>query len=153
MSVVGMGKWLLPQPPKGKEYIPIPILVQSKLTCPFGYELKEEDPTMFFPIPKELEALEKAKKHLKQYSYKEVAAWLSTQTGRYISPMGLHTRINNEQKHGRKNSTYRLLADRYEEALKKAAHYEKRCGSTTDNNFFSSERYRAIKSTFINGDS
>ena len=47
------------------------------------------------PIVHELRALELAKQHLKQYSIRDVAQWLTRQTGRSISHMGLKKRITN----------------------------------------------------------
>jgi type IV secretory pathway VirB4 component len=99
------------------------------------------------PVPLELEALEKAKKHLKQYSLRQVSAWLTTVTGREISHVGLMKRIKSEQSQRRKSSTYRELADRYEKALKKAQEYEKRTGTGQDS-FFGSDRFVELSATF-----
>ena len=66
----GVGKWILPQPSK-TNYIPIP---QLTVTVPFGYTTDPENEGWLIPIPKELDALRKAKKHLKTYSYNQVAA-------------------------------------------------------------------------------
>ena len=60
---------------------------------PFGYKQDPDDQDILLPIPEELELFEKAKKFLKQYSYREVAAWLSTQSERYISHVGLYKRV------------------------------------------------------------
>ena len=62
-------------------------------TIPFGYEIDPEDEDFLVPISIQLDALDKAKQHLKQYSYREVANWLTKQTGRYISHTGLRKRI------------------------------------------------------------
>lgn len=144
MEELGLGKWILPQPKDTKEYVSIPRLAR---TIPFGYKIDEEDDGWLKPIPLELEALEKAKKHINQYSARQVAAWLMTVTGREISHVGLSKRIKNEQSHKRKSSTYRKLAERYEEALKKAEEYEKRTGTGQDT-FFDSDRYSRIRDTF-----
>jgi hypothetical protein len=149
MEELGLGKWILPQPLDNKEYVPIPRLGR---TIPFGYKKSEAEDGWLLPIPLELEALEKAKQYSKQYSIRKVAAWLTTVTGREISHVGLSKRLKNEQSHKRKSSTYRKLAERYEEALKKAEEYEKRTGTAQDS-FFTSDRYGAIKSTFDNNDS
>ena len=139
-----LGAWILPQPPKTENYVPIPKIGR---TVPFGYKQDEEDEDMLLPIPTELEALAKAKKHLKQYSLREVAAWLSKLTGRYISHVGLSKRIKDEQSYKRRSTTYRKLAKRYKEALEKAEAYEKRVGSETSNSYFDSEEYRSIRDT------
>ena len=69
------------------------------------------------PIRLELEALDLAKRHLKQYSYRAVAQWLSKETGRYISHMGLKKRIEVEQRRRKTSATKRKLAKRLEETL------------------------------------
>ena len=140
-----LGAWILPQPPKTSEYVPIPKFGR---TVPFGYKQDEEDENMLLPIPTELEALAKAKKHLKQYSLREVAAWLSKLTGRYISHVGLSKRIKDEQSYKRRSTTYRNLTKRYKEALEKAEAYEKRVGSETCDSYFESDEYARTRDTF-----
>lgn len=121
----GIGKWILPQPEDTKEYIKIPKFGRL---APFGYKEDEEEGWLA-PIPSELDALEEAKKHLKQYSLREVAAWLSRKTGRSITATGLKERIKYEQSNKRKASAYRRLALLYEEALRKAKLYEEKVGA------------------------
>lgn len=140
----GLGVFVLPQPTESTEYVKIPRLAR---TIPFGYKVDEEDEGWLQPVPLELEALEKAKKYLKQYSSRQVAAWLTTVTGREISHVGLLKRVKNEQSQKRKSSTYRKLADGYEKALKKAEEYEERLG-TKDGSFFDSDRYVKLKQRF-----
>ena len=66
-----------------KEWIQIPRIAR---TVPFGYVINKEDSELLDPVPYELEALELARKHVKQFSYREVANWLTTKTRkRYIS--------------------------------------------------------------------
>ena len=75
--------WMLPRVPfKVKLWLRIPRISRY---VPFGYEIDPEDNEWLNPIPKELELLELAKKHLKQYSLRQVAAWLTTQSGRELS--------------------------------------------------------------------
>ena len=140
----GLGTYVLPQPTSTNEYVKIPRLSR---TIPFGYIVDSEDDGWLQPVAIELDALEKAKKYLKQYSSRQVAAWLTTVTGREISHVGLLKRIKNEQSHKRKSSTYRKLADGYEKALKKAQEYEERLG-TKDGSFFDSDRYVQLKRYF-----
>lgn len=140
----GLGVFVLPQPDASTEYVKIPRLAR---TIPFGYKVDEEDEGWLQPVPLELEALEKAKKYLKQYSSRQVSAWLTTVTGREISHVGLLKRIKSEQSQRRKSSTYRKLADGYEKALKKAEEYEERLG-TKDGSFFDSDRYVKLKQLF-----
>jgi len=140
----GLGAYVLPQPTSTNTYVKIPRLSR---TVPFGYVVDSEDDGWLQPVVIELDALEKAKKYLKQYSSRQVAAWLTTVTGREISHVGLLKRIKNEQSHKRKSSTYRKLADGYEKALKKAQEYEERLG-TKDGSFFDSDRYVQLKQYF-----
>ena len=60
-----LGYWMLPKPSHIKRWERIPRL--SKRTVPFGYIIDPEDEKWLEPIPTELELLELAKKHLKQY--------------------------------------------------------------------------------------
>lgn len=140
----GLGVFVLPQPDVTVEYVKIPRLSR---TIPYGYVVDSEDDGWLDPVPLELEALEKAKKYLKQYSSRQVAAWITTVTGREISHVGLLKRIKNEQSHKRKSSTYRKLAEGYEKALKKAQEYEERTG-TKDASFFDSDRYVKLRESF-----
>lgn len=143
MNDLAIGKWILPQPDP-KNYVPIPRLSRF---IPFGYKVDEENDGWFQPIPLELEALEKAKQYLKQYSSRQVAAWLTKVTGREISHVGLLKRIKNEQVHRRKSNTYRQLARRYQEALEKAEEWEKSLGNAQAT-YFDSDEYRRVKEQF-----
>lgn len=119
------GKWILPQPKDviaDEDFLPIPRIAR---TIPFGYKEDPDDNDMLLPVPRELRALEKAKDYLKQYSYREVANWLTKQTDRSISHMGLKKRIESEQSHKRRASTIREWARRYEKAISKAEEYER----------------------------
>lgn len=140
----GLGVFVLPQPDVTVEYVKIPRLSR---TIPYGYVVDSEDDGWLVPVALELEALEKAKKYLKQYSSRQVAAWITTVTGREISHVGLLKRIKNEQSNKRKSSTYRKLAEGYEKALKKAQEYEERTG-TKDGSFFHSDRYVKLRESF-----
>ena len=116
--------WKLPKPVEiGGEYEWRPV-VRVGTHVPFGYRQDPDDCDILLPIPEELELFEKAKKFLKQYSYREVAAWLSTQSERYISHVGLYKRVKIEQQRKNEASTQRYLAQRYKEALQKAEKLE-----------------------------
>ena len=112
-----LGFWELPRPLKGKEKEWHVVARVSNRQVPFGYRVHPDNDRLLDPIPEELEALEVAKRHLKQYSYREVAIWLSKTTGRYISHMGLLKRIKIEQKRKRSAAIKRKLAKRLEETL------------------------------------
>jgi hypothetical protein len=92
-------------------------IVRVTKKIPWGYELHPENDKLLVPIEHELEALELAKRHLKQYSYRAVAQWLSKETGRYISHMGLKKRIEVEQKRRKAYAIKRKLAKWLEETL------------------------------------
>lgn len=109
----------------GKEYIwkPVP---RVGVWIPWGYKQDPEDPDMILPIPEELELLEQAKKYLNQYSLRDVAAWLSEESGRPISHVGLMKRIKVEYKRRTEAENQRYYAERCEEALAKAVAIEER---------------------------
>lgn len=118
--------WKLPRPDFiDGEYVWKPA-VRVGRHVPFGYRQDPDDCDILLPIPEELELFELAKKHLKRYSYREVSAWLSTQSGRYISHVGLYKRVKLEQKRKTEAATQRYLAQRYKEALEKAERLEGR---------------------------
>jgi hypothetical protein len=116
--------WKLPKPVSvDGEYEWQPV-VRVGRHVPFGYRQDPDDCDILLPISEELELFEKAKKFIKQYSYREVAAWLSTQSGKYISHVGLYKRVKIEQQRKNEASTQRYLAQRYKEALQKAEKLE-----------------------------
>ena len=125
-----IGKWKLPQPTDIKEeneWIPIPRIAR---TVPFGYKQDDEDPDILQPIPIELDLLEKARQHVNQYSYREVANWLSTNSNRYISHVGLRKRLQNERQRKNKVASIRKWAEYAETAIAKAkALEEERTGA------------------------
>ena len=122
-----LGFWELPRPIKGKEKEWHVVARVSNRQVPFGYRVHPDNDRLLEPIPEESEALEVAKRHLKQYSYREVAIWLSKTTGRYISHMGLHKRIKIEQKRKKSATIKRKLARRLEETLSQIKKLEEDC--------------------------
>ena len=124
------GRWKLPQPTDIKEeneWVQIPRIAR---TVPFGYKQNEEDPDILDPIPVELDLLEKARRHVNQYSYREVANWLSANTGRYISHVGLRKRLGNEKQRKNQAASLRKWAEYAEKAIAKAkALEEERTGA------------------------
>lgn len=116
--------WKLPKPEKvdGEwEWVP---LVRVGRFIPFGYRQDPDDPDILQPIPEELELFEQAKKHLSQYSYREVAAWLSEVSGRSVSHVGLFKRVKIEQKRKTAAAIQHFYAQRYKEAAEKAEKLE-----------------------------
>ena len=117
-----LGKWKLPQPTDlkdedQKEWIQIPRIAR---TVPFGYKINEDDKELLDPIPYELEALELARKYIKQYSLRQVANWLTTKTGRQISHIGLRKRLLHERKRKNKARTLKRWSEDAQKAIEKA---------------------------------
>ena len=109
------------------EWLMIPRISR---TIPFGYKVHDQDEDVLVPIIEELEALELAKEYLREYSYREVAGWLSDRTGREISHIGLRKRIQKERKRKSKAATYKTWLKNYEKALQKLEEIEsKRIGA------------------------
>jgi len=123
-------QWKLPQPTDIKEdneWVPIPRISR---TIPFGYDLDPDDPDVLLPNEYQLDMLEKANAYLKQYSYREVANWLTRNTGREISHVGLKKRLDNERRRKNKAGSLRRWADYAKKAIAKAEELEaKRLGA------------------------
>ena len=119
-----LGRWKLPQPTDIKEdneWVAIPKISR---TIPFGYELDPEDNGILNPIPDQLDKLEIAKRYLKQYSYREVSQWLTRNTGRYISHVGLRKRLENEKRRNNQAASLRRWAEYAQTAISKAEKIE-----------------------------
>jgi hypothetical protein len=114
---------ILPEPDMTEEN-PWKKIVMLGRTAPFGYMEDPDEPGILLPIQRELELLEQAKRYLKQYGSRPVAAWLSEQSGRHISHAGLLKRIKSEKKRFKDAQVQRYLAERYKEALAKAEKLE-----------------------------
>ena len=130
MNNTDLGYWTLPKPDvEVKEWSRIPRVAR---TIPFGYEVDPDDADFLLPIKDELDALEQAKRHLQQYSYREVATWLSKETGRYISHAGLKKRIQVERRRKKSTTIKRELARRLKKTLQEIEKAEtSRTGSYT----------------------
>tara|TARA_R110002012_G_scaffold273907_1_gene460032 strand:+ start:471 stop:866 length:396 start_codon:yes stop_codon:yes gene_type:complete len=127
-----VGKWKLPQPTDIKEDTEWQQIPRIARTVPFGYIVNKEDNNTLDPIEYELEALEVARKYVKQYSYREVANWLTTKTGRSISHVGLRKRLQNEKQRKNTARTLRKWAEYATKAIEKAKAFEdKRTGAKT----------------------
>ena len=123
-------QWKLPQPTDIKEdneWVPIPRISR---TIPFGYDIDPDDPDVLLPNEYQLDMPEKAQQSLKQNSYREVANWLTRNTGREISHVGLKKRIDNERRRKNKAGSLRRWADYAKKAIAKAEELEaKRIGA------------------------
>ena len=128
--MLNVGYFKMPDPVGLKddnEWLEIPRISR---TIPFGYKLHEEDEDLLVPIIEELEALELAKEYLKEYSYRDVARWLSDRTKREISHIGLRKRIRIEKQRKSKAATYKTWLTKYQKALEKLEEIEsKRTGA------------------------
>jgi len=113
--------WQIPLQGENGEWYPV---VRVGRHVPFGYKQDEEDEMLLIPIPEELELFEKAKKFLQEYSVRQVAQWLSAQSGRNISHVGLYKRVRIEEKRRRASSNYRQYAKKYKEAARKSQKIE-----------------------------
>lgn len=121
--------WELPAPPREPEEEWLPVVRLGRVV-PFGYRQDPTDCDILLPIKEELDLLEKAKKLLKRYSYKEVSRWLSQESGRTISDEGLRKRIKIESKRQREATNAKFYAQRAEEAAKKAERLSRCVGGT-----------------------
>tara|TARA_A100001391_G_scaffold197354_1_gene177349 strand:- start:189 stop:587 length:399 start_codon:yes stop_codon:yes gene_type:complete len=124
MKARSAGYWELPQPTDMKEdnvWIAIPRI--SRI-IPFGYIQSTKDSDILEPVNEELDKLEMARSYVNQYSYREVANWLTKQTGRYISHVGLRKRLKNEQRRKNKARSLRKWAEYAEKAISKAKEIE-----------------------------
>jgi hypothetical protein len=125
-----LGYFKMPDPVGLKddsEWLEIPRISR---TIPFGYREHKTDDKLLVPIIEELEALDLAKEYLHEYSYREVARWLSDRTGREISYVGLRKRIQIEKQRKSKAATYKIWLKKYESALQKLEEIEsKRTGA------------------------
>ena len=113
--------WQIPLRGELGEWYPV---IRVGRHVPFGYKQDEEDELLLLPVPSELELLEKAKLFLKEYSTRQVANWLSKESGRYISHVGLYKRVRMEEKRRRASSNYRQYAKKYKEAARKSQKIE-----------------------------
>ena len=136
-----LGYWALPLPDvEGKQWKRIPKIARL---VPFGYEVDPEDENFLLPVEQELDALELAKKHLRQYSYRQVANWLTQQTGRYISYRGLKKSIDIEKNRRKVASVQRELARRLEKTLNEVSKLDESTGTSTTERRTASHNLRA----------
>ena len=122
-----IGYWELPKPPKGKEkeWHTVVRLGNTNKGIPYGYKVCYDNDALLEPIPHELEALELAKRHLKQYSYADVCLWLEKQTGRPITQQALRRRVDIDLKRKKATTAKRFLAKRLQKILKEIETLEK----------------------------
>ena len=135
--------WQIPLQGKLGEWYPI---IRVGRHVPFGYKQDKEDDMLLIPIPEELELLEKAKRFLQDYSVRQVAKWLSDQSGRDISHVGLYKRVRMEEKRRRASSNYKQYAKKYKEAARKSQKIEeKRIGGRNTRDLNEDEDYLSLE--------
>lgn len=120
-----MTKLRIPAPRPNEEGFIYTPLVRVGRVIPFGYRQDPNDTDILLPVELELKLLEQAKQHLKRFSYRDVAAWITEESGRSISHMGLRNRILSEQKRRRQGTIQRQLIEQLKRAIKKAEGIEK----------------------------
>ena len=117
----------LPVPPKaGDDWLPI---IKLGKTVPFGYDPDEKDPHVLQPNVFELEALEEAKKLLKDYSSRTVAQWLTEKTDREISHQGLLKRVKQDSHRKRSEARLRYVYKRLEETARAIEKAQNKAGA------------------------
>ena len=100
-------------------------------TIPFGYE-KVNGKDLLRPIKDQLKHLNTAKNLYKDgsTSLRRASQWLTDNTGRYISHVGLRKRLQNERRRKNQAKSIRQWAEYAEKAIAKAkALEEERTGS------------------------
>jgi hypothetical protein len=119
INKLGNRNWNIPERGENGEYYPI---IRIGTHIPFGYRQHKDDANILIPIPDELDALEVAKKYVREhgYSLRQVANWLTEQTGRSISHMGLKKRFELERKRSKAADFYETYQRKAEEAAEKA---------------------------------
>ena len=135
--------WQIPLQGELGQWYPI---IRVGRHVPFGYKQDKEDDMLLIPIPEELELLEKAKKFLQDYSIRQVAKWLSDQSGRDITHVGLYKRVRMEEKRRRASSNYKQYAKKYKEAARKSQKIEeKRIGGRNTRDLNEDEDYLSLE--------
>ena len=135
--------WQIPLQGELGQWYPI---IRVGRHVPFGYKQDKEDDMLLIPIPEELELLEKAKKFLQDYSVRQVAKWLSDQSGRNITHVGLYKRVRMEEKRRRASSNYKQYAKKYKEAARKSQKIEeKRIGGRNTRDLNEDEDYLSLE--------
>lgn len=115
--------WKLPPPPlPDEEWLPCVRLCGGE--PPWGYKEDPEHPEILLPIPEKLDVYRQALKHLKKYSYQDVANWLSDQTGDNITREKLRDRVKRDAKFKKQAKNARKYAIEAEKAARKAAKLE-----------------------------
>ncbi len=99
------------------KWVPIPRISR---VIPFGYKVSEDNPNLLIPIPLELQAIEEAKKHVKRFSYRDIANWITAVTGRSISHEGLKKRLEIERTRRTKARAIKSWSSRLETAKARA---------------------------------
>ena len=115
----------IPTPDFEEDSVVFYPLVRLGAYAPFGYRKDDEDEHLLQPIEKQLLLLEEAKKHVKQgFSLRDVANWLSCNSGRNISHQGLNERIKADQSREKEYLNAKHVAKQLLTVYKKAKRIE-----------------------------
>lgn len=101
-------------------------MYRTSRQVPWGYKEDPNNREWWLPVPEELEALEKAKEFLSQYSLRTVSEWLTEETGRYISHVGLDKRIKTERARRSNFRRSQKLAERFYRAYEETKKLEEK---------------------------
>jgi hypothetical protein len=93
-------------------------------TVPWGYDVDPEHPDVLVPNEHCLDILEEGRKHLKNYTYKQVANWVTTRSGRHCPPSVLQSRVESAKRRNNYIAVLQRWARQAEEALETARRIE-----------------------------
>lgn len=109
-----------------------PEKTRMGLNVPWGYEEHPDDPDRFIPIEDMLDAYYEAIEHQKNgCSWRQVAKWLSMETGVSITPGGLYMKVRNERKEKNRARGKKAWKARFEKSNSAASSAEEE-GNTAD---------------------
>jgi hypothetical protein len=107
--------WRVPRRPKNGKWKPV---VRIGRHVPWGYDQDPDNQDILIPNVPQLELLEEGRIFMRRgYSLRQVAEWLSEETGRYISHVGLRKRIDTEERRRRALRNLRVYKKRLEQVL------------------------------------
>ena len=93
-----------------------PIKRRMSPHVPWGYEIHPDNPKLLVPIEEHLDLLEEAiELKKKKRSYKELAAWMTVRSGRYISSEGLRKIYTKRRRKKRQEVRYKWWREFYDE--------------------------------------
>lgn len=130
------------------EWVPIPWVSPNKNLnrkgVPIGYKIDKEHPIwdkypvpeehrdcILFPVPKELVALEIAKRLRPKFSFNSIVTWFKNFTGRHVSYNGLIHRLDTERGYALRGKAAEYYATKAKFASEAARTLQEECFSST----------------------